>query len=115
MFQKNFQAAILGQIVLTDYNNRTYRIDDVDFDKSPGSTFEGKNNEQISFVQYYQNRYGIRIRDVSFIQKPDFAKIFKISCMKTNIFYFYFRLDSHCLFLAQLLEILEVVGKRLAY
>ena len=63
--QKPFQAAVLGQIVLTDYNNRTYRVDDVNFELSPGSSFERKNNESITYVEYYQKQYGIRIRDVS--------------------------------------------------
>lgn len=41
-----------------------YRVDDVARDKSPQSTFE-KNGVQISFMQYYRDRYNITIRDVS--------------------------------------------------
>lgn len=59
-----FVQGILGQVVLTDYNNKTYRVDDVDFDKSPSTTFEGKNKESTSFVNYYKERYNIRIRDL---------------------------------------------------
>lgn len=60
-----FQNAILGQVVLTDYTNKTYRVDDVVFNENPATTFEGKNNEKTSFIDYYQKRYNIRIRDVS--------------------------------------------------
>lgn len=40
-------------IVLTDYNNKTYRVDDVDFAASPMSTFNTKDGD-ISYVEYYK-------------------------------------------------------------
>lgn len=52
-FRDNFLAKVLGITVLTGYNNSTYRIDDVDFDKTPRTTFPRKNDE-ISFVAYYK-------------------------------------------------------------
>lgn len=61
-FKSNFLTAVLGQTVLTAFNNRTYRIDDVDFTKSPKSTFDKKDGP-ISFIEYYQQRYNITIRD----------------------------------------------------
>lgn len=54
--QKLFAQAIVGCIVLTDYNNATYRVDDVDFEVTPKSTFEIKkkgNVTKISYVDYY--------------------------------------------------------------
>ena len=54
--QNLFRQAILGCIVLTDYNNATYRVDDVEFTVSPRSTFEIKkkgNVTKISFADYY--------------------------------------------------------------
>lgn len=54
--QKLFTQAIAGCIVLTDYNNATYRVDDVDFDVTPRSTFEIKkkgNVKKVSYVDYY--------------------------------------------------------------
>ncbi|EDW02949.1 protein aubergine [Drosophila grimshawi] len=62
-FQSAFKREVIGSIVLTDYNNRTYRIDDVDFAVSPLSTFNSKNGD-ISFVEYYKKRYNIVIRDI---------------------------------------------------
>lgn len=50
--------------MLTDYNNRTYRIDDVDFTKNPSHTFELKSKEKISFAQYYKNKYNIILKDM---------------------------------------------------
>jgi aubergine-like protein len=43
--------------VLRRYNNRTYRIDDIDWHKSPRSKFTKKTGEQISYIDYYRNTY----------------------------------------------------------
>jgi aubergine len=51
-YRTAFQQQIIGQVVLTDYNNKTYRIDDVDFDTTPDSTFATKDGE-ISYMDYY--------------------------------------------------------------
>lgn len=48
------QRKLLGQVVLTDYNNKTYRIDDIEFDKSPSHTFDTKAGP-VSFIDYYRN------------------------------------------------------------
>ena len=45
-----FPCAPLAQ---TRYNNKTYRIDDIDWEKNPRSTFTTPNGE-ISFVEYYK-------------------------------------------------------------
>ncbi|XP_044315488.1 protein piwi isoform X1 [Drosophila rhopaloa] len=60
--QDEFRLNVLDLIVLTDYNNKTYRINDVDFGQTPKSTFSCKGRD-ISFVEYYQSKYNIRIRD----------------------------------------------------
>lgn len=52
----------MGALVLTDYNNHTYRIDDVDFDTSPSSTFMMKSGEHVSYQEYYKKKYRIEIR-----------------------------------------------------
>lgn len=53
-FQTAFKREVLGTTVLTDYNNKTYRIDDVDFDRKVSDTFETKKGP-ISFQDYYKN------------------------------------------------------------
>ncbi|KAF4530187.1 hypothetical protein B566_EDAN001446 [Ephemera danica] len=57
-----FKNLVLGLVVLTDYNNRTYRIDDVDFALTPMSSFVDKNNRRIVVAEYYQSRYQIKVR-----------------------------------------------------
>ena len=36
------------------YNNRTYRIDEIDWDKNPQSTFLNHQGEPVSFTDYYK-------------------------------------------------------------
>lgn len=52
-FQLAFKRQVVGTVVLTDYNNKTYRVDDVDFQSSPQSTFKTKDGE-ISYMEYYK-------------------------------------------------------------
>ncbi|KAJ8925852.1 hypothetical protein NQ315_009704 [Exocentrus adspersus] len=60
--RREFQSKVIGNVVLTYYNNKTYRIDDVDFSKTPDSTFPMRDGRQMSFVEYYQQKYNIRIQ-----------------------------------------------------
>lgn len=62
-FKATVQNIVIGETVLTEYNNKTYRIDDIDFEKNPNSTFDTKDGP-ISYVQYYKQRYNIIIRDL---------------------------------------------------
>lgn len=55
--------AVIGQTVLTRYNNRTYRIDDINWNASPSSSFSGHENKQITFMEYYRVQYGIKVKD----------------------------------------------------
>lgn len=63
-FQLNVNTALLGAVVLTRYNNRTYRIDEIAFDKTPMDTFKA-NDKEISYVEYYKKHYNIEIKDVN--------------------------------------------------
>ena len=55
--------ALVDKIVMTGYNNRTYRIDDVDFVNKANSTFHlRKEDRHITYLEYYQTRYQLKIR-----------------------------------------------------
>ena len=45
------------------YNNRTYKIDDINFDSCPGDSFTNAKGESFTFLEYYKNNYGLDIRD----------------------------------------------------
>ncbi|KAG5317323.1 AUB protein, partial [Pseudoatta argentina] len=62
-FRENFCNSVIGTVVLTDYNNNTYRIEDVDFSASPSSSFPLKNGENITYIDYYRKKYDIKIRN----------------------------------------------------
>ena len=55
-FSKNFFTYVPGT-----YNNETYRIDDIDWDRNPTSTFD-RRGEQVSLVQYYQEKHNRCVR-----------------------------------------------------
>ncbi|KAE8628028.1 hypothetical protein XENTR_v10007275 [Xenopus tropicalis] len=55
---------LLGQIVLTKYNNKTYRIDEICWNMTPQSTFKKSDGSDISFVDYYRMQYNKEIRDL---------------------------------------------------
>ncbi|XP_072456841.1 piwi-like protein 1 [Notamacropus eugenii] len=54
---------IRGQIVYTKHNNRTYRVDDIDWEQNPRSTFK-KDDSDISFLDYYRQQYRTEITDL---------------------------------------------------
>lgn len=62
-FRKTIQTALIGSVILTRYNNKTYRIDDIDFDANPLKTFHTKDRE-VSYVEYYRSQYNIEIKDL---------------------------------------------------
>ncbi|XP_034068438.1 piwi-like protein 1 [Gymnodraco acuticeps] len=53
---------LIGLIVLTKYNNKTYRIDDIAWDHTPMNTFT-KADKEVSFKDYYKSQYSLDIRD----------------------------------------------------
>lgn len=36
------------------YNNKTYRVDDIDWDQNPKSTFKKADGSEVSFLEYYR-------------------------------------------------------------
>ncbi|KAL2092497.1 hypothetical protein ACEWY4_012295 [Coilia grayii] len=53
---------LVGLIVLTKYNNKTYRIDDIAWNQTPNNTFT-RGDKEISFKQYYKTQYNLDIAD----------------------------------------------------
>ncbi|KAM9811002.1 piwi-like protein 2 [Neosynchiropus ocellatus] len=55
---------LVGCIVITRYNNRTYRVDGIEWAKSPKGTFQLMDGSEITFVEYYKKNYGIQIKEM---------------------------------------------------
>jgi aubergine-like protein len=62
-FQDTALKQLVGTVVLTRYNNRTYRVDDIAWDKNPQSTFMDHTGKAVSFVDYYKKAYDKTIMD----------------------------------------------------
>ncbi|KAM8887213.1 piwi-like protein 2 isoform 2-T2 [Spinachia spinachia] len=62
-FQDECTKELIGSIVITRYNNRTYRIDAIEWDKSPKDTFTLMDGTNTTFVEYYSKNYGITIKE----------------------------------------------------
>jgi len=62
-YQMAVERSLLGSIVMTRYNKKTYRIDGLDWTLSPRSTFD-KNGTQQSYYDYYREKYSCTIQDM---------------------------------------------------
>ncbi|XP_070820400.1 piwi-like protein 2 [Chaetodon trifascialis] len=63
-FQDECTKELVGSIVITRYNNRTYRIDAIEWNKSPKDTFTLMDGTKTTFVEYYSKNYGIAIKEM---------------------------------------------------
>jgi len=63
LFRENCIKELVGAVVLTKYNNKNYRVDDIAWDLTPTSTFCTSKGETISYVDYYKTQYKITIKD----------------------------------------------------
>lgn len=62
-FHENATKTLIGEIVLTRYNNKTYRIDDINWEANPSQTFKTRDGSDITFADYYKKHYDIKIED----------------------------------------------------
>merc|ERR1712227_1088238 len=62
-FHKQVEKVLLGAIVITRYNNKTYKIDEIAWDKSPMEEFDGRDGTKTSLQKYYAERYNKSIKD----------------------------------------------------
>ncbi|XP_071338262.1 piwi-like protein 2 isoform X2 [Trachinotus anak] len=63
-FQDECTKELIGSIVITRYNNRTYRIDAIEWNKSPKDTFPLMDGTKTTFVEYYSKNYGITVKEM---------------------------------------------------
>lgn len=64
-FRKVVFGNIVGNVVLTKYNYRAYRIDDISWNSSPKDEFVLSSGRSISYVDYYKETYGLSIQDLN--------------------------------------------------
>nr|AAM96947.1 macronuclear development protein 1 [Stylonychia lemnae] len=61
-FQEEIMNALKGTTVVTKYNQRTYKVERVDFSMSPETTFD-KSGTQVSYKDYYKTRYNESVNE----------------------------------------------------
>lgn len=65
-YERETLDAVIGQDIVTIYNNRAYRIDDIAFDKTPESTFtlHSQGDEfHVSFADYLRSQHKVEAVD----------------------------------------------------
>ena len=62
-FHRNVSKSLLRDIVATRYNNQTYRVDEINWEKTPSDEFDGRNGQKMSYQKYYAEKYNKVIRD----------------------------------------------------
>ncbi|XP_044298186.1 piwi-like protein 4 [Varanus komodoensis] len=64
-FAETCEKELVGLIVLTRYNNKTYRIDDIEWSVKPTDTFQKRDGTQISYEDYYKQQYDAVLTDLN--------------------------------------------------
>ncbi|CAO2636110.1 Piwi-like protein 4 [Lemmus lemmus] len=64
-FTEMCQKQLVGLIVLTRYNNKTYRIDDIDWSVKPTQAFQKQDGSEITYLDYYKQQYNITLSDLN--------------------------------------------------
>lgn len=62
-FRDEVIRTLVGTVVLTRYNNKTYKVDDIVWDKTPKQTFSTHAGGEMSFLEYYKKNYNLTIQD----------------------------------------------------
>ncbi|XP_077995960.1 piwi-like protein 1 [Glandiceps talaboti] len=62
-FYDHATKKLVGEIVLTRYNNRTYRIDGIDWDSRPHFKFQKRDGSEMTYMEYYEKAYEKKITD----------------------------------------------------
>ena len=78
----------VGQTVMTSYNKKTYRIDDIDWETTPADAFPTRKGDTLKFTQYYWDHYNIRIREEKqpmLVTMPKLSKQEKEMNKKNNV------------------------------
>lgn len=60
-FRQKATKLLVGGTVLTLYNKKVYRIDDIDFNSSPMNEFTDHTGAAMTYVSYYEKRWNRQV------------------------------------------------------
>ena len=63
--REEIKKTLLNTTVMTTYNKRTYKVDDIDFDVSLKDTFSQEDGSSITYQDYFRKKYGKSITDIN--------------------------------------------------
>nr|AEX87965.1 Otiwi3 [Sterkiella histriomuscorum] len=63
--RETIQDEMKGKIVVTSYgqSKKTYRVDRIDFDRTPCSSFKNAEDQDVQFGRYYKDKYNVNIKN----------------------------------------------------
>ncbi|XP_018589919.1 piwi-like protein 1 [Scleropages formosus] len=73
LFVETCKKELVGLVVLTKYNNKTYRVDDIAWDHTPCNTFT-RGGTVISFKDYFKTQYGLEVTDLNQVLLVSYVK-----------------------------------------
>ena len=74
-------------LILFRYNNMSYKVDEIAWDKTPQDTFTNAKGENVSFVDYYKNQYGLEVLDP---KQPLLVSTYILHIMKFHGIFLFF-------------------------
>jgi aubergine-like protein len=93
-WESKVRDELIGESIITHYNRQIYRIDDITFEKTPGSTFSlGTKGDEKTYETYYREKYNITIKELNqplLITRPKKGRIKEIMlipelCLMTGL------------------------------
>lgn len=69
--QNEISKGLIGSTILTSYNKRTYKVDDIDFSLSPKDSFvidavnEGEEAKSTTYHEYFKTKYDAEVKDLN--------------------------------------------------
>lgn len=62
-YESRAKSELIGQSIITNYNRLIYRIDELDFSRTPMDTFRLEDGTETTFLDYYRKKHNIEIQD----------------------------------------------------
>lgn len=69
--QNEVRKGLVGCTILTSYNKRTYKVDDIDFTMSPKDSFkidavqEDEEGKEVTYAEYFKSKYAAEVTDMN--------------------------------------------------
>ena len=59
------EQELVGTIIMTRYNNRSYRVDEIDLTAKPSSTFVKSDGTELTYAAYMRQQWNVTVQDMN--------------------------------------------------